>query len=73
MDFLANSIVLWRFATCVGMAFACCVAGAILWKCVNVLPCRFLVAGTALSADAFYITLPFRAGAAFCDVAQRLF
>ena len=36
------------------MAFACCVAGAILWKRVNVLPCRFLVAGTALSADAFY-------------------
>ena len=36
VDFLANSIVLCRFVTCVAMMIACCVAGAILWKPVNV-------------------------------------
>ena len=36
VDFLANSIVLCRFVTCVAMMIACCVAGTILWKPVNV-------------------------------------
>ena len=30
VDFLANSVLLLRFATCVEVAFALCVAGAIL-------------------------------------------
>ena len=34
LDFLANSIVLCRFVTCVAMMIACCVAA--LWKPVNV-------------------------------------
>ena len=32
---LANSVFLLRFVTCVAVAFAFCVAGAILWKRVN--------------------------------------
>ena len=35
-DFLANTSFLCRFVTRVAMMFACCVAGAILWKPVNV-------------------------------------
>ena len=35
-DFFANSVVFCRFVTCVVIMFACCVAGAIVWKPVNV-------------------------------------
>ena len=40
------------------------------FRSVSMLACRFLVAGTALCACAFY---HFLAGARFCDVAQVVF
>ena len=52
-DFRANTMFLWSFLTCVAMMFACCVAGAILWKLFK-LPYRFRVAGAALCAYAVY-------------------
>ena len=64
--FIANSMVLLRFVTWVAVAFAFCVADAILYRSVSRLACRFYVAQTTASSI-------FVAGAAFCHVAKALF
>lgn len=52
LDVLANSMFLLRLMACVAMAFLYCVAGAILWKCVNA-SSSFSRGRRTLCADAF--------------------
>ena len=69
VNFLANSMLLLRFVTCVEVAFAFCVAGAILFGSVSMRRCVFLVAGAAF-CDVRAVSKVV-AGAAFCELIEK--